>query len=317
MGCAARAAAALLFAAVPGPAVPDSDDALAIMKKMAANTVSAAESRRQYVYHQKVRSSLLRSNGQIVCRESREYDVVPQETTTEKKLTSFLGECRQGKQMAPYSAPAASQPGLKEKGTSQDGNEDRESIAGLIDDLANDSKSRDGIPRQLFPLGPEELGNYKFTLKGETSVKGRQAYDITFAPVDPRGLCFDIGEDKSEFKLHADFGSGENPPEPVHCRPWKGEVWVDAEDYQPIRIDTQLAKGVPWGVRVFLGINIRQLGFSLAYQRVANGVWFPATYGTEFRVTALWAYKRTITLSMENTDFRKTDAQSTIHFEQP
>ena len=66
-----------------------------------------------------------------------------------------------------------------------------------------------------------------------------------------------------------------------------------------------------------MGINLRQLGFSLNYQRVSDGVWFPATYGTEFRITVFWGYKRTITLSMENTDFRKTDAQSTVQFDQP
>jgi hypothetical protein len=105
--------------------------------------------------------------------------------------------------------------------------------------------------------------------------------------------------------------------EQTACRPWKGEVWIDAEDYQPVRIDTKLSKGVPWGVRVFLGIDIHQLGFSLTYQRVAGGVWFPATYGTEFRVVVFWGYRRTITMSMENTDFRRTDAQSTVRFEEP
>lgn len=66
-----------------------------------------------------------------------------------------------------------------------------------------------------------------------------------------------------------------------------------------------------------MGINIRQLGFSLTYQRVAEGVWFPATYGTEFGVTLFWGYKRTITTSMENNDFRKTSAQAIVHFEDP
>jgi len=63
--------------------------------------------------------------------------------------------------------------------------------------------------------------------------------------------------------------------------------------------------------------NVREVGFSLTYQRVADGVWFPATYGTEFRITVFWGYKRTITLSMENTDFRKTDSQSTVQFDSP
>lgn len=269
------------------------EDAAAIMQKVAANTDAAAEARRQYVYHQRVRSSLLRSNGQVVCRETREYTVVPRPKTTKKKLVSFSGECLQGKQMVPYQGNGqATVPGVEEKGIEVDGH--RESIAGVINDLANDPKSRDGIPRQLFPLSGGEVEHYRFSLKGETTVKGRRAFDILFEPALPKAGC---GDDA--------------------CRPWKGEAWIDAEDYQPIRVDTELFKGVPWGVRVFMGINIRQLGFSLTYQRVAAGVWFPATYGAEFQIQLFWGFKRTITLSIENSDFLKTDAQSTIQFDPP
>jgi hypothetical protein len=128
----------------------------------------------------------------------------------------------------------------------------------LVDELVNARDTRDGIPRELFPLRGEDLGYYKFSLKGETYMGGRRTYDILFEPVDTKDLCIHVGtDDKSP------------------CHQWKGEAWMDAEDYQPSRIETQLAKGVPWG------------------------------------------YKRTITLSMESTDFRKTDANSTIHYDPP
>ncbi|HEY3824578.1 MAG TPA: hypothetical protein VGL82_08460 [Bryobacteraceae bacterium] len=295
------------------------DDALAIMTKAAASTSSAAETRRQYVYRQRVRSSLLRGS-EAICRESREYTVTPQNKTTEKKLVSFSGECRQGKQMVPYSQPAGQAPGLREREAGDkdsDASDSRATIGGVMNDMASDPHSRDGIPRQLFPLSPDELKYYKFTLKGETTVKDRRAYDIRFEPIVHKGICFDHGEEGSPQHIHADLGEKEASADDSCFRPWKGEVWVDAEDYQPIRIDTQLSKGIPWGVRVFLGINIRQLGFSLTYQRVADGLWFPATYGTEFGITVFWGYKRTITMSMENSDFRKTDAQSTIQFDSP
>jgi hypothetical protein len=290
-------------------AAPKQGDAMAIMKKVAASTAAATEGRRQYVYHQRIRAGLLKSDGQVVCRESREYTVVPQPTNTEKKLVSFSGECRDGKQMVAYAEPSVARPGLKENAAIEV-NDGRENIAGMIGALANDKHSRDGIPPQLFPLRAGDLEYYKFTLKGETTVKGRRAYDITFAPMEHKGFCVDIDGEK------VDADSGNGAPEQI-CRPWKGEAWIDAEDYQPVRIDTQLAKGVPWGIRVFMGINVQQLGFSLNYQRVGDGVWFPATYGTEFRIKVFWGYKRTITLSMENTDFRKTDAQSTVQFDQP
>jgi len=311
--------AALLFIALSAWGAEPPMDAPAIMKKMAANSDAATEARRQYVYHQRIRSSLRKGDGQIVCRESREYDVVPQPKNTEKKLTSFSGACMQGRQMVPYSPPARTRPGVREKGTGQDhdpSDGERETILGVIDSLANDSKSRDGIARELFPLSAEEQIHYRFSLKGETTVKGRRTYEILFEPGEPKnGTCIDVGDDDSESHLHVDLHAEEH--DRTECRPWKGEAWVDAEDFQPVRIDTQLSKGVPWAVRVLMGINIRQLGFSLNYQRVAPGVWFPATYGTEFRIMAFWAFKRTITLSMENADFRKTDAQSTVEFESP
>ena len=297
-----------------------SEDAKSIMKKVAANTAASVDSRRQYVYRQRVRSSLLQSNGKILCKESREYTVTPQAATTERKVVSFSGECLEGNQMIPYSQPAVVQPGMSQSGMKEKGAKDdvdRESIAAVMNDLATDPNSRDGIPPVLFPLRNEDLESYRFSLKGETTVKGRRAYDITFEPAERKGVCIDIGDDKSKAGVHVHLGADDPEPERTACRPWKGEVWVNAEDFQPVRIVTELAKGVPWGVRVFLGTDVRQVGFSLTYQRVAEGVWFPATYGTEFRVVALWAWKRTITMSMENTDFRKTDAQSTVRFEDP
>jgi hypothetical protein len=36
------------------------------------------------------------------------------------------------------------------------------------------------------------------------------------------------------------------------------------------------------------------MGFAITYKRVADRVWFPATYGTEFQINALFFYKRTI-----------------------
>jgi hypothetical protein len=308
-----------LFAGLVAPLTAQQPrEASAIVAQMATHMDAALEARRQYVYHQHVRSNLSQSDGQEICRESRDYTVVPQEKSTDKALVSFSGECRQGKRMVPYAQPSATSPGLKDRATNKNDNSGRESIAGFIDDLANDSKSPDGIAHQLFPLTTEEIRYYQFTLKGEATVKGRRAFDLTFVPIEATGLCFQIGEDKSRYQIHADLGRDGSPPSASSaCRSWQGEVWIDEEDYQPIRIDTKLAKGIPWGIRVFMGINIRQLGFSLTYERVAPGVWFPATYGTEFRVQVFWGYKRTVTLSMENTDFRKTDAESTVQFESP
>jgi hypothetical protein len=234
---------------------------------------------------------MVRTNGEIARREAREYHVVPQDATTDKTLTSFSGEYREGKRLIAYS-----QPGQNDKGSTVD----REVIQEMTDELVNAKDSRDGIPHDLFPLRAGELAYYKFSLKGEAEVHGRRTYDILFDPADAKDLCIHVGADT------------ESP-----CHQWKGEAWIDAQEFQPVRIETQMAKAVPWGVRVFLGSNVRQLGFSIGYERVAENVWFPITYGTEFRLDVLWGYKRTITLLMESSGFRKTDATSKIQYELP
>src|SRR5262249_36652317 len=142
-------------------------------------------------------------------------------------------------------------------------------------------------PHTLFPLASKDLQYYKFTMKGRTEVQGRPAYQVGFEPAI-RELCVGIGaKDK------------------CMSRPWKGEAWVDAAEFQPVRIVTELATQIPWGVRVFLGTNLRQTGFSITYRRVAENMWFPATYGTEFRLNVLWGYRRTVTLSVESSEFQK------------
>jgi hypothetical protein len=278
-----RLLAAVLFAST---LVAQSADE--IMAKVADRMESATEARRQYVYRQKVRSSLTRSNGQPARREAREYSVFPTEKGTEKKIVFFHGEYRKGKQTIVYSHP---EPHHTDEGL------DAELLTELTDDLVNDKDSRDGIPHSLFPLASKDLAYYQFVMKGETAFEGRRVYRIAFEPVK-KEMCVHIGQD-----------------DPCDSRPWKGEAWIDAVEFQPARIVTELTFQIPWGVRVFLGTNIRQTGFSITYRRVAEDVWLPLTYGTEFKLNILWGYRRTIALAMDNSNFQKTDATSTISYD--
>jgi hypothetical protein len=126
MALAEQAALVLLAASlrVMADAAGDaSGDALAIMKKVAANTEAATKARRQYIYRQEVRASLVRNDGQVARKETREYSVVPQQTTADKTLFSFSGEYRDGKRLVAYS-----QPGQKDKGSEPD----REVISGSV-----------------------------------------------------------------------------------------------------------------------------------------------------------------------------------------
>jgi hypothetical protein len=279
----------LFFLIFTGSALAAGDDAAAIMAKAAANVEKATDLRRQFVYRQTVISSLVRSNGQISRKENREYEVFPTEKSSEKKLVSLRGEVRRGKKTTPYS-----EPGFKDKGFDVDG----DLIRDLTNDLVDEKGSRDGIPHSLFPLREEALQDYRFTLQGEFEYQGRRTYKILFEPAE-KHRCINFGGDD-------DGCDGAS---------WRGEAWIDIAELQPVRIFTQQAFRIPWGVKVFLGTNIQQSGFSVSYQRLAENVWFPVSYGTEFRFNVLWGYKRTVTLSLVSNGFKKTDIASTIKYD--
>jgi hypothetical protein len=285
--------------AQPAPVTP-----AAIMAKVAANMENGATARRQYIYQQRVKASIVQSNGEVNRREARTYAVLPHETSTEKKLEKFSGEYREGKKMIPYSEPHShgkdhSHDAKGEEGVAK--GIDAELMAELVDSLVNDKKSPDGIPHDLFPLRTRDLPLYTFQSLGERDWQGRRVLRIGFEPAAKKSdLCVHVGKEEDEDSCQT---------------PWAGEAWVDPQELFPVRIDTRLAKGVPWAVRAFLGTNIKQLGFSITYARAGEGAWFPATYGTEFKLDVLFFYKRTISLSLESSDFRRADAVSKIEFE--
>jgi hypothetical protein len=238
---------ALLFAVAT---LAFGEDATAIMAKVAANVEISVEARKQYVYQQTVRASLVRTNGQLARREKRQYSVIPSPTGTEKKLVSFQGEYRKGKQTLTYSGPLTEH---------QDAGIDGELIQDLTENLVNDEHSRDGIPHDLFPLRTKDLPSYNFTMKGELEHQGRRTYRIGFEPVKKKD-CASIGkEENNECGDH----------------PWMGEAWIDDVDLEPVRIGTHLAFQIPWAVRTFLGTNLKQTGFAITYKRVAEVFGFP------------------------------------------
>jgi hypothetical protein len=160
-------------------------------------------------------------------------------------------------------------------------------------DLTNDQKAKDGVGRKIFPLTLEEQSKYNFELAGEEVYRGLTVYRINFASKD------------KELKINGDEG------------PWVGEVLVSRDEYQPVLVTTQLAHRVPLLVRTALGTNLHGLGFSVHYQRFDDGVWFPVSYGTEFRVRALFFYNRSIVVSLENTGFRSMTVDSALTFDEP
>ncbi len=158
---------------------------------------------------------------------------------------------------------------------------------GLAESFRNDlldDKSKDGLSHDLFPLTTDEQKDLQFELAGEQLVAGRPAYRIRFGP-----------SDKHDFT-------------------WAGEALIDKQDLQPVSIYTRLSRRIPLFVRAMLGTDLPGLGFSTQYKRLGDGIWFPASFGTEFRLHAVFFINRTISVSLENRNFKRTSAQSTIQY---
>lgn len=150
-----------------------------------------------------------------------------------------------------------------------------------------DEGSRDGIDSEMFPLTSEQQKRYTFELIGEKTIKDRTAYEIEFRPTNPR-----------------DFG-------------WKGEALIDKEEFQPVSVYTRLSRKLPGAVRTVLGTDVPGLGMNIQYTRVDRDIWFPATYGTEFGVRAVFLFNRKFAESTENSNFRRVDVKSTVAYEAP
>ena len=156
---------------------------------------------------------------------------------------------------------------------------------GLVKDFRNDladDKSKDGLGKDLFPLTSDEQKSYAFQLLGKEIQDGREVYHIGFRP-----------KDKDEIT-------------------WAGEAYIDAAEFEPVRVFTKLSRRLPFMVRTFLGTDVPGIGFNVVYRRLEEGVWFPVSFGTEFRVRAIFFVNRDISIALENSGFERTHVKSTI-----
>ena len=158
---------------------------------------------------------------------------------------------------------------------------DGDLVKDFRDDLAND-KSKDGLAKDLFPLTSEEQKNYQMELLGQETQDGRSVYHIGFKP-----------KDKDEMT-------------------WAGEAYIDAAEFEPVRVFTKLSRRVPFVVRTMLGTDLPGIGFNVVYKRQEDGVWFPSTFGTEFRIHALFFINREISVSLENSAFEHVQVKSKV-----
>ena len=269
-------AAAITFGSLT--ALAQSPDIATIMSRVAENQAASIEARKQFVFDEEQHVRLHRSNGKLAREETRLYAVTPHEADSERQLVKTEGRYADGAKLVAYDKPGV-----------EHGKEDID--AALMQSFFEDEPgdNNDGIPKELFPLTLKEQGKYAFTLEGIETFHGRTVFRVRFAPK----------------KTHPDGDGGD----------WKGEALIDALEFQPVMVSTDLAWKVPMAVRTLLGTDLRGVGFSVTYQPFADHVWFPVTYGGEFAVRGLFFYKRTISLELVHKNFRHADVASKVAFE--
>lgn len=162
---------------------------------------------------------------------------------------------------------------------------DRDLADGLVTDLTTDAKSRDGIRSNLFPLTSARQKKYSFKLVGRESYRDKPVYHIQFEPQTTEV-------------------------------PWRGDVYVDVSEMQPVMISSQLAQKIPLLVRTLLGTDVGHLGFKVTY-KAFDGQWFPETYSGELKLRALFLYSRRAGIRLENRGFQRSDVSTSLTFPEP
>lgn len=306
----------------PAPAL----SAGAIMAKVAANQDLAAAERSRYVYVQHAKT-VSRRGGTLMCEEITDYRVTPTADGSHEELLKVDGRVRDRHRYVSYTTllpddDGQAKPADKEKAAGSDqkpgaepekggqaaqsgqgsagngaakakddddaisvsiggGSADRQIVEHMRKNLMNDT-SRDGINARLFPLTSKEQASYNFELAGQERLNGRDVYHVVFRPKDRQ-----------------DFG-------------WRGDAYIDRNEYEPVLVTTGMSRKVPFAVRTFLGTNFPGLGFTVTYAPQPDGNWFPVTFSTEFKMEVLFFFRREVIVDAQNLDFEKTHSDSKI-----
>jgi hypothetical protein len=301
--------APLLQTPTPPPLTVDE-----IMARVAENQDRARQARTEWVYQQDVLARLHRSNGKLAREETWKYVVTPQAKGFRKEMQHFEGQYEHKGKMIPYDHPHYEYKGIDVdgdlisdlgeafgaeethneetyNGESYNGETHKDEAAGSHVHVHADEGDASA---NLFPLTKAEQRGYTFKLEGREEYRGMDVYRVSFRPGHPS---------------ESDHGGGDAD--------WKGEAIIEAAEFQPVVVTTGLAWGIPGAVKVLLGTDLHHFGFKITYKKVADGVWFPEVYGGEFYLKALFLYKRTFSISVKNSEFRKTDVSSKVAFETP
>ncbi len=294
------------------PTAPNALTADQIMSKVAANQDRTEAARTRYIYLQHVRAVSRKTNGKVMCEEITDSRVSPRAKGSHQDLVKLDGRAWQKNQYVHYASlqnqETAEQKNKQakteqddldgldvdlvenlRKNLTNDGSADREEQKAqgktgthIHVDVADEGQSKDGLAKGLFPLTSKRQQDYLFQLIGQQKMNGRDVYHVSFRP-----------KDKSDFD-------------------WKGEAFIDTAEFEPVVVYTEMSRKIPLAVRTLLGTNLPGLGFSVTYNRQPDGVWFPVSFGTEFRMRVLFFIARDISMSLTNTRFEKTHADVRI-----
>ncbi len=273
------------------PAPAASPDATTIMARVAANQDRSDSERAHYVYTQHARVAS-RKGKTIRCEETTDIRVTPTPTGSHQQILKLDGRLLVKGKYVPYTQipEKKSPPKPSERSDSDsegvsitlgDDSMDRDLVENMRDNLTN-RKSRDGIGAGLFPLTSKTQADYLFHLAGQEHLNGHEVFHITFEP-----------KEKSDYL-------------------WKGDAYIDTTAYQPVLVRTIMSRKMPFAVRTLLGTSLPGLGFTVIYAEQPGGIWFPVSFGTEFKMHVLFFLNREITVSAENRDFEKTHVSATI-----
>jgi len=254
-----------------------------IMARVAANQDRSEALRKEYVYKQHIHIATHKPNSRMMREEIADYDVVPLPDGTQKQLKLLTGRYWNKGKYVDFQGDPVPEAGSKDPDLIQNlrnhepvpeaGRTDAALIHNLRNNLLND-ESKDGLARDLFPLTSEEQKGYEFKLLGQEVEAGRNVYHIAFTPKDEE--------------------------EPT----WAGEAFIDAAEFQPVRVFTKMSVRLPLLVRK-MWFDLPGFGFNVDYKRQEDGVWFPSSFGTEFQLQfgPLFFSNRDIAISLKNSGF--------------
>jgi len=282
------------------------------MNRVAINQDTAEAERSHYVYVQHAKMTSRRGK-KVMCEEVTDYRFTPATDGTDEQLLKVDGKFLKNHKFINYTKllprdedkpkdagkdSDKDKSGAKEKDKqdkkdkkdndkdpvfdpNSDETLDRDLVENMRWNLIHD-KSKDGVNANLFPLTSKDQLSYAFRMVGRERLNGRDVYHIAFRP-----------------KEKNDFG-------------WSGEAFIDTTAYQPVLVTTGMARKIPFAVRTLLGTDVPGLGFTITYAPQTNGVWFPVTFSTEFKIHVLYFFHRQIILDAQNRDFEETHVTSRI-----